>query len=159
MVTVVDTQPIVRTPFDERLGSLSPDGRHLAYRSNESGRFEVYVVSFPGGNGKRQVSSAGGTQPQWNPQDGELFYWETQVRNPQGGEQTLMAVSVDTKGVLLSGRPRKLFEPPQGVIGSAYSVSSEGKRFLMVQQNEAGEQPQTIITVVENWISEFQVRE
>src|SRR5262245_25395480 len=67
--------PIVHTDVNETAGALSPDGRWLAYASDETGHFEVYVQSFPDGGGKRQVSTDGGNYPRWRRDGGELFYY------------------------------------------------------------------------------------
>lgn len=66
--------PVVETSFNERDGQFSPDGRWIAYQSNESGRFEIYAQSFPGTNGKVQVSSNGGAMARWRDDGRELFY-------------------------------------------------------------------------------------
>ena len=72
-------QPFLRTPFNETAPRFSPDGRWLAYISDESGRFEIYVQPYPGPGGKWQISTEGGTEPVWNPNGRELFYrsWRT----------------------------------------------------------------------------------
>lgn len=150
-VTVDSLQPFLRTLYSEGFGRLSPDGRYLAYESNESGQNEVYVVSFPDGSGKKQVSANGGIAPQWHPGGGELFYWES----PSNDTGPMMVATVETQGGLRFSRPRKLFDPPQGVPVDLFSVSTDGQRFLTVQQGEAGEVPKTTITVVENWHREF----
>lgn len=68
-------RPVIRTPFNERLGQLSPDVRFLAYTSNETGREEVYVVNFPETTVKTQISTDGGTKPRWRRDGRELFLW------------------------------------------------------------------------------------
>ena len=101
-----------RTPNKEKSAQLSPNGRHLAYEEwNESGR-DVYVMPFPDGGGKSQVSFFGGTSARWSPQGNELFYekWDNEDRS-----MSFMIVSVETKGTFKAGRPRKLFNAPQGV--------------------------------------------
>src|SRR5262249_36243778 len=71
-----DKKPFIflKTPFEERDGQFSPDGKWIAYQSNESGRFEIYVQPFPGPGGKFQISTNGGTQVRWNKNGKELFY-------------------------------------------------------------------------------------
>src|SRR5262249_51547103 len=64
----------LKTPFEERDGQFSPDGKWIAYQSNESGRFEIYVRPFPGPGGKIQISTSGGAQPRWNKNGKEIFY-------------------------------------------------------------------------------------
>ena len=66
--------PVIQTDFDERDGQFSPDGKWIAYESNESGRFEIYVQPFPGPGGKWQMSTNGGAQVRWRPDGKELFY-------------------------------------------------------------------------------------
>jgi hypothetical protein len=110
-------------------------------------------MPFPDGGGKSQVSFFGGTSARWSPQGNELFYekWDNEDRS-----MSFMIVSVETKGTFKAGRPRKLFNAPQGVDIRFFAVSSDGQRFLTVQRGESGECPQTTITVVENWIKEFE---
>ena len=67
-------QPFLRTPFNESAPRFSPDGHWLAYVSDESGRYEIYVQPYPGPGGKWQISTEGGTEPVWNPNGRELFY-------------------------------------------------------------------------------------
>src|SRR5438445_2209577 len=66
--------PILKTPFSERDAQFSADGHWIAYQSNESGRYEIYVQPFPGPGGKFQISSNGGAQPPWNKNGKEIFY-------------------------------------------------------------------------------------
>ena len=66
--------PVVQTPFDETAGQFSPDGRWVAYQSNESKPVQIYIQPFPGPGGRRQVTTAGGSQPRWRPDGKELFY-------------------------------------------------------------------------------------
>src|SRR5262249_13141857 len=94
-------QPFLTTPFVEAAPQFSPDGHWLAYISNESGRYEVYVQAYPGPGGKHQVSADGGTEPMWNPKGGELFY--------RDGDR-LMAVEITTQPTFSAGTPRILFE-------------------------------------------------
>ena len=96
--------PVVQTPFDEAAGQLSPDGRWVAYQSNESGSVEIYVRPFPGPGGQWQVSTAGGSQPRWRSDGKELFYVAPDAR--------LMAVPIAVGAdsqTLESGAPVPLF--------------------------------------------------
>jgi len=129
---------------------LSPDGRFLAYQSNESGQFEVYVQPFPQGGGKRQVSMNGGRQPRWSGDGKELFYVEG---------DTLVAVSVTTEPTFSVGSARPLFDAQDAFVGRghSYDVSAEGQRFVMVETLE--EPPAPLIRVVQNWFAEFRGRE
>jgi len=145
------TRVVVQTRSDEDQGQFSPDGRWLAYRSNISGRFQVYVQSFPGPGSVRQVSTEGGANPLWSPAGDELFYL---------GNESLMAVSVDSSGHRLElGRPHPLFDiediraPEQAVATYAYEPRSQ--RFLVIQKGE-GEVWQTRFMVVLNWFEELE---
>ena len=130
---------------------LSPDGRWLAYASDESGGREVYVRAFPGPGGPWQVSLGGGNEPQWNPRGGELFY--------RNGNR-MMAVPVDTTADFSAGKPHELFkgdyDPSHGgYVRANYDVSPDGQRFLMLQPVDAGDPPPSQITVVLNWSEEL----
>jgi Tol biopolymer transport system component len=115
---------LLETPFDEHSGMLSPDDRWLAYVSNESGRDEVYVRTFPGSGGRTQVSTDGGMEPMWSRDGRELFY-----RNGY----KMMAVSVSTDPELALGKPTLLFEKPYATLRQIpnYDVAADG-RFVMV---------------------------
>ena len=95
-----EPQPFLQTPFNEAASWFAPDGRWLAYVSNESGRVEVYAQPFPGPGGKYQISTEGGRGPLWHRR--ELFYL-----TPNGG---MMAVDIAAEGALTAGTPRLLFE-------------------------------------------------
>jgi serine/threonine-protein kinase len=145
-------QPFLRTPFIEVRGRLSPDGRYLAHQSTESGRSEVYVRPFPSGEGKWQVSSEGGGSPRWSPKGDMLYYV---ADGSVSGNGPLMAASVEMVKGFRTGRPVKVFDLPSGVDLSEFDVFPDGQRFLTVQ---AVGDPQTLITVVENWAREFMGR-
>ena len=141
-------QPFLRTRFNESAPQFSPDGHWLAYSSNESGRFEIYVQPYPGPGGKWQVSTDGGMEPVWNRNGRELFY--------RNGDK-MIAVDVVTQTVFSAGKPRMLFEGPY--LPSAgnspnYDVSPDGQRFLMVKAPER-EQISSQINVVQNWFEEL----
>jgi len=138
---------LLQTPFDEREASLSADGRWIAYSSNESGRFEVYLQPFPSLEEKSQVSTNGGSLPRWNPRGGELFYVE--------GDK-LMAVSVDTRNGLALGNPRPLAEGVQGMgMFYGYGVDSSGQRFATLAAIEEEPSPRRI-HLVQNWFQELE---
>jgi serine/threonine-protein kinase len=142
------TQPFLRTRFDEGAPRFSPDGHWLAYISDESGRYEIYVQSFPGPGGKRQISTEGGTEPVWNRNGRELFY--------RSGDK-MMAVDIATQPSFAAGTPRMLFEgqyvPAPGASPN-YDVSPDGQRFLMLKPIEQAAGP-TQINVVLNWFEEL----
>jgi serine/threonine protein kinase len=134
--------PFLRTPFNEVLGRFSPDGRWIAYASNESGREEVYVVPFPGPGGKWQISTSGGRAAVWTRGGRELVY------EAPGSE--IMAVEVSTAPTFRAGIPRALFKtrlkaPP----GRQFDITPDGERFLV--NLTPGEQASEPITVVQNW--------
>src|SRR4029077_15998782 len=106
---------------------FSPDGRWIAYTSNESGRTEVYVRPYPGPGGKWQVSTDGGTEPAWNPKGRELFY--------RAGNR-MMATPVTFQPAFSVGKPAVLFEGswlPSPRTSPNYDVSRDGQRFLMLK--------------------------
>lgn len=138
------TTAVVRTPAYESGVKLSPDGRWLTYVSNETGRNEIYITSYPGMEQRLQVSTQGGTQAIWNPSGHELFYRI---------DDKMMAVDVATAPLKLS-TPRVLFEGRYaygaGITIPNFDVSRDGKRFLMVKpETGAGR-----LNVVQNWFAE-----
>jgi serine/threonine-protein kinase len=142
-------QPFLHTRFDEAVPRFSPDGHWLAYISDESGRFEIYVQAYPGPGGKWQISTEGGTESVWNPNGKELFY--------RSGDK-MMAVEIATQPSFSVGKPRMLFEgrygPPPVPIPN-YDVSPDGQRFLMLKPSETTEAAPTQINVVLNWFEEL----
>ncbi len=153
-----DPITFLNTPAQEQSPKLSPDGRFVAYVSDESGRHEIYVRSFPGGDGRRQASVNGGTQPRWRSDGGELYYVE--------GEETMMAVPVSTQSGFTLGQPQKLFESEDLLRASTafawplYDVSADGQRFLTTTVVEGDDDaPPPKIRIVMNWHEEFRDRE
>ena len=133
--------PFLQTPFNELGARFSPDGRWVAYTSDETGVPEVYVQSFPASGGKWQISSGGGTAPKWSRDGKELFY-------TNGGK--LMSVEVKTGGSTFeAGTPTLLFESR----GRTYDASADGQRFLVAVPVE--EATSTPITVVLNWTTDL----
>jgi serine/threonine protein kinase/Tol biopolymer transport system component len=134
--------PFLRGEYNESQGQLSPDGRWMAYVSDESGSQQVYVQSFPTLGGQRQVSSAGGNQPRWRRDGKELFYLAPDRR--------LMAVAVKTGETFEADSPRALFrtELNAAALRQSYAVSLDGQRFLLNVSDQAGSPP---MTVVLNW--------
>ncbi len=134
------------SPASEGQPDLSPNGRWIAYRSDESGRDEVYVQRFPELGGRIKISTDGGTSPRWSGDGAELFY-----RNGSA----MMAVTVGSAGALLDvGLPRLLFDGPYlNDSGRNYDVGPDG-RFLMVRL--ADDANLTQVHVVVNWLAELQ---
>jgi serine/threonine-protein kinase len=123
------TQPLVRTQFSERNAEISPDGRWIAYESDESGQFEIYVRPFPNvDEGRWQISTGGGAKPLWARSGRELFHLAPVTR--------LMVVPVKSGPTFAAGNPELLFEGrylDAAFIGRTYDVSPDGKRFLMIK--------------------------
>ncbi|HLJ45115.1 MAG TPA: protein kinase [Bryobacteraceae bacterium] len=136
--------PFLKTEFSEAQGKLSPDGRWLAYQSNESGSYRIYVQTFPGKEGKWQVSADVGTRPVWRRDGKELFY--------VAGDGKMMALDVRSNDKFEHGIPKALFEariPPTGL----FDVTSDGKRFLMLNGTEQeGSAPMAVVVV--NWLAD-----
>ena len=142
-------QPFLRTPFSESAPRFSPDGRWLAYISDESGRYEIYVQPYPGPGGKWQISTEGGTEPMWNPNGRELFY--------RSGDK-MMVVELTTQPGFAAGTPRMLFEGPYVPTPTTppnYDISPDGQRFLMLKPSESTGVAPTQINVVLNWFEEL----
>jgi serine/threonine protein kinase len=141
-------QPFLRTAVNESAPQFSPDGRWLAYMSDASTRFEIYVQPYPGSGGKRQISTNGGTEPVWNRNRRELFY--------RSGNK-MMAVDITTEPGFTAGKPHMLFEGPyqQAVTLPNYDVSPDGQHFLMLKSTEQAQAVPTQINVVLNWFEEL----
>src|SRR6266571_2071637 len=144
----IDTAPVpvVATRFTEMTPALSPNGRWLAYVSNETGEDEIYVVPFPNtGAGKWPISAGGGTEPLWSHRGSELFY--------RAGSGDLVAVEIHTQPRFSLGRSAALF-PATGFtssrFGPQYAVAPNDRRFLMIRAGT----PDKLI-VVENWFEEL----
>jgi serine/threonine protein kinase len=141
-------RPYLQTRFDERQGRFSPDGRWIAYTSDESGQYQVYVQSFPAGGGKFPVSTSGGVQPRWRHDGREIFYI--------AADGNLMAADVKLTPKLEIGVPKALFDPHIQGGGSQftyfrYDVSPDGQRFLVNSVPPSDEAGTGAITVVLNW--------
>jgi Tol biopolymer transport system component len=128
---------VAQTAFDEVDGRFSPNGRWLAFVSNEGGRGEIYVQPFPGPGSKSQVSAGGGTMPRWRRDGRELFYVAPDSR--------LMAVSITPReSALGAAAPSALFTLPKAV---GYEPSLDGQRFLV----NAVVSDASPITIILNW--------
>jgi eukaryotic-like serine/threonine-protein kinase len=134
--------PFLQTGFAERLGRLAPNRRWMAYVSNESGRDEVYVRSFPEADAKWMISTAGGTEPRWRRDGEELFYLAADHR--------LMAVPVKTLSRFARGIPRALFATPMIEDRSwGYDVAPDGERFVVTV--EAGTSTPAPVNIILEW--------
>jgi hypothetical protein len=134
-----------------------PDGRWLAYCSNESGRPEVSVQAFPGPGATIQVSTDGGTDPAWRRSGGELFY--------RHGD-SMMAVPVSSGRSFANGRPHELWKGhyshgmssscgPPGLTSSNYDVTADGERFLMIKDDDQDSATSRQVVVVLGWADEL----
>jgi serine/threonine-protein kinase len=145
--------PLLQTTFDAREGVISPDGRWLAYESNRSGSFEIYVRPFPNVEGGQwRVSTAGGSRPLWAQNGKELFY--------VGADGALLGVPIEAKGATWKNRaPMKLFEPRYYIgfnSGRSYDVSQDGQRFLMIKPAEGSDKAASPnLIVVQHWTEEL----
>jgi serine/threonine protein kinase len=136
--------PFLRTQFAERNGQFSPDGKWVAYESNESGRMEIYVTPFPGPGGKRQISTGGGAYARWRKDGKEIFYTT--------GAGKLMVAEVAEKGDTLEvGGITPLFGALRIGNGYQYDVSADGQRFLAIVPPEQSNSPS--LTLVHNWMA------
>ncbi len=136
--------PLAQTPFNELHGSISPDSRWLAYASDESGRYEVYVQAFPVAKERWTISTGGGSQPRWSRNGRELLYLQ--------GDGTLMSVPTETTPSFVTGIPVPLFKTRLAGVDAyrlEYVPSADGKRILMSTPTDDGDRP--AITVVANW--------
>ena len=152
---------LVQSRFTEGYPDFSPDGHWLAYASDESGRSEVYVQPYPGPGPRQQVSTDGGTGPAWSRVGGELFYTTTtQTVGGQAAFTKMMAVAVGLQPALTAGAPRMLFEGRYGASAAirSYDVTSDGRRFLMVQQKERPAVKASEMILVQNWLAELKAR-
>jgi eukaryotic-like serine/threonine-protein kinase len=137
----------LNTPFDERSGVFSPDGKWIAYQSNESGRIEIYVRPFPGPGGQWQISTAGGIQPRWSHDGKELYYIAP--------DEKLMAAAIAVKAVALEpGVPVALFQTRIWGGGTnannkqQYDVTADGRFLINITTEDDAASP---ITLLQNW--------
>jgi serine/threonine-protein kinase len=154
-----DREPrvFVRSKFAEGSPRFSPDGKWIAYTSNESGRNEINAQPYPGPGPKIQISNEGGTDAVWNPSGRELFY--------RNGDK-MMVVAVTTSPTLTASASKLLWEGhyshgtssscgPPGPTSSNYDVTPDGKRFLMIRDRDQDANP-TVINVVLRWSRELE---
>ena len=138
-------QPFLSTRFTEAGGTFSSDGRWIAYASDESGRYEIYVRPYPGSGSAIRVSTNGGERASWSRDGRELFY--------RSG-QKLMSVAVTLSPKFTAASPRLLFEGPY----TSIDASPDGQRFLALEPVEAQIAPLTHLNIVLNWFSDVKQR-
>jgi serine/threonine-protein kinase len=144
----------LRTEFYEGYPAFSPDGRWLAYISNESGEFELYVRAFPGPGGRWQISNGGAKRqlPVWSRDGGEIFY--------RAGNRMMAVGVVSEGGSFRAGLPRALFEKTFVDLGPVpdFTLAPDGRRFVLFQREdqEGGGPPHTHVSMVINWFEELE---
>jgi len=140
-----DLEPFRATDADERNAAFAPDGRWIAYQSNESGRFEIWLQSYPDTTrGRHRVTTEGGEGPRWGP-DGELFYHTA---------GSMMSVQVDL-ATGSAGIPSQIFQGDYeyGDGNRNYDVTADGQRFLMVKPRGGAEHREVVVVL--NWLEEL----
>jgi Tol biopolymer transport system component len=140
---------LMQTAFDEWNPRVSPDGKSVAYMSQESGRPEIYVVPFPGPGGKVQISTHGGVNPRWSRNGRELFYGE--VNAPGATLDQLMAVNMEAA---TPGRPQPLFKSP----GLQFDVTPDPQRFLVARRQENSKGTANTFIVITDWFEDLRRR-
>ena len=142
---------LLATSHDERNATLSPDGKWMAYESDLSGRYEIYVRPFPNVDDRQfTLSTAGGIKPLWSPAGGEVFYLSP--------DSKIMSVRVATTPAFSADKPVALFDATSyysGAVGRNYDVSADGKRFVMIKNPLAVTGKAQPIVVVLDWLDEF----
>jgi eukaryotic-like serine/threonine-protein kinase len=136
-----------QTAFAEADGQISPDGRWMAYTSDASGRFEVYIESIAGGDAARQISVTGGSAPRWRPDGRELYFIS---------DRRMMAVAITPGPAVTFGTSQELFHEPNLVPldgGFAYEPSADGRFLVALRVGGVPEAPP--LTVVTNWRSAY----
>ncbi len=139
-------EDFLTTEYNEEYARFSPDGKWLAFQSDESGRLEVYVQPFPGPGGKWQVSKSGGRMAVWRRDGRELFY--------VGPDAELMAVPIDMEGGFSAGTPVKLFGVGANALedsGYTFDVTPDGKRFLFLEPLDDEGDAGIAVTLVQGW--------
>ena len=152
------TRPLLQTASYETAGVISPDGRWLAYQSNESGQVEVYVRPFPAvDTGRWQVSTGGGSDPRWAADGRELFYAFTDSVMVGGpARRTVMSVAVQSGDGFVAGAPTVALRFPERAL-PPYDVARDG-RFVFNVRTAASESPASRIVVIQNWFEELRGR-
>jgi dipeptidyl aminopeptidase/acylaminoacyl peptidase len=136
-------------PFAECFGQVSPDGHWMLYNSDQSGRYEVYVTSYPQPGAIHQISRNGGREPLWNPKAPEIVF--------EDGNQ-MYAVDVTLGPEFRAGEPRLLFEGPYpDMPGLGYDISSDGKQFLLLESKDFSK-TSTTLTVITSFFDELRRR-
>jgi serine/threonine-protein kinase len=143
---------IVEGPGDDLQGVVSPDGRYMAYQSDESGGYQIYIRRFPDGEGKWQASVAGGAFPRWSRDGRELFFSDLSTND-------LIVVPVQPGANITLGSPQRLFSANAigAELSQGFDVAPDGKEFVVVL-NGASSGTEKVISIVQNWFAEFKSR-
>ena len=151
-----DREPValLTKEYKEEYPTLSPDGRWLAYGSDESGRFEVYLRAYPSLERKQQVSSDGGYMPVWSADGDELFYLE--MTPAQSEQDRMMSVSITRQPELIVGTAREFFRGSFVLSWNipTYDVAPDG-RFLMVERDQSSRTADSA-RIILNWFEELE---
>ena len=149
-----EPQPLLEAPFEQTVPHISPNGSYLAYQSNDSGEWQIYVIPFPEGEGRWRVSVDGGLLPRWDPRGDQIYFVS---------DNDLMAAEVDTSGESFEhGPPHRLFSgsdvgtdlvPERIGATYYYDVAPDGQRFLVVRGVAQG---RSDVVLVQNWWTEFE---
>jgi Tol biopolymer transport system component len=141
------TTRLVPSPFDELWPAISPDGRHLAYSSNKTRVYQVYVQPYPALDSEKPVSIEGGLVPMWHPQGSSIFFRDLNGR--------LMEAEISIEPELDVKRPKVVLERPQAMPGNTtfHGIAPDGRRFLIVKYQPV--QDVTELIVVKNWFEEL----
>jgi len=141
-------EPFLTTENEEWGAMFSPDGQYVAYTSDESGQYEVYVQPFPATGDRWQLSTEGGGEPIWSPKGDELFYRSLSFKE-------MMVVAFRTEAGFERSRPRVLFKGNYLVIpGQSYDIYPDGEHFLMLKGTEKGT-TRSQLNIVTNWFEEL----
>ena len=152
-----EPRPLLETRFGEKFPAFSPDGRWLAYISDESGGNEVYVIPYPDAGKRYQISSGGGGGPVWSANGRELYYHRPKERT-RGNELLLVfAVDIQTEPEFRPGIPRELFEGRYTATTPVrnWDVTSDGQRFVMMREDERPTVEATEMNLILNWAEEL----
>ena len=147
------SRSLIATTFVDRNAEVSPNGRWLAYQSNQRGEEQIFVLPFPEveSSAPRQVTNAGGTRPMWSPAGDELFYI--------GGPGRMMTLPVDTGETFSSGTPTEVFQGPYFtlLLSRLYDYSVERDQFLMIREGRSDDDAWTTpqLVLVRNWFEEL----
>jgi serine/threonine-protein kinase len=137
--------PILQTEFNEQAPMISPDGKWLAYQSDETGTDQIYVRPFPGPGGKFPVSAAGGSSPVWAKNSHDLFF-----RAPEG----MMMTSYSVHGMSFESTPPRLWAAKRD-LGQWFDIAPDGKRFIVVENDTPEDRGSTDVTFVLNFFDEL----